>query len=778
MSVDLEREDEMILLNTAQEYHAAGLSVLPARRQEKRPAIPTWKEFQEQLPSASHIAAWFARKQDALCVICGEVSGNLEVLDFDHHGELYDAWRASIPQELCDRLVIEQTPSGGSHVAYRCPEGIAGNLKLAVGLRDGKRMTLIETRGEGGLVLCAPTEGYQLIQGDYAHLGVLSGNERITLLDAAWRLNEHTEETRFEKQASEDTRFTTRPGDDYNARGDFQSLLQAHGWVYLRTMPDGNEHWRRPGKEGEQTSATLKDGSFYVFSSNAEPFESGRCYTAFNAYALLEHGGDYTKAASELSRQGYGQAAEEYAGVDLSGILGQVAASGDNPTEDNASPENGDSQDVQDEIAETFSDPGKIQEKLLHIPGFVDELTDWSMDSAPYPNRVLSFCGALAFLAYLVGRKTTDERNNRANIYLIALANSGVGKDHPRKVNMSLAINSYLGSGIADAFASGEGLEDALYLTPSMLFQVDEFDTLINSLKFSKDTKSESIIEKMLRIYSSSSSMFKLRKRAMSRSELVKQREQTNQVSNENGDFITNPNLVIFGTAIPQMFYEALSTRLLVNGLTARCLILNAGKRSHPQKAKVINPTDSIRRAIEVFKSYGASGNLTAENPAPMVIPAATQADAALEALSKTYDQLYSKYEKVQAQIPMAFWARAHEKVCKLSMLYAISANPTNPVINEEAVRWAQKFVDFLTDQALFQVHAYSYENPFDEKCQKALRYIRNAGGEYNHSKLLKRMHEAKDVFEKIISTLIENGSVVTTYKQANTRISKTYRLA
>ena len=126
----------------------------------------------------------------------------------------------------------------------------------------------------------------------------------------------------------------------------------------------------------------------------------------------------------------------------------------------------------------------------------------------------------------------------------------------------------------------------------------------------------------------------------------------------------------------------------------------------------------------------------------------------------------------------MVAFGQEHMKVCKLSMLYAISANPTNPVINEEAVRWAQKFVDFLTDQALFQVHAYSYENPFDEKCQKALRYIRNAGGEYNHSKLLKRMHEAKDVFEKIISTLIENGSVVTTYKQANTRISKTYRLA
>jgi len=312
----------MTLLHNAQLYHAAGLSVLPARRLEKRPAIPSWKEFQKQLPSANHVAAWFANEHDALCVICGQVSGNLEVLDFDHQGELFDAWLAAIPQDICDRLVVEETPSGGYHVAYRCPEGISGNLKLAVGLRDGKRMTLIETRGEGGLVLCAPTEGYELLQGDYACLGALSGNERITLLDAAWRLNELVEENKAEKQANEDTRFTTRPGDDYNACGDFPALLQAHEWVYLRTMPDGNQHWRRPGKEGDHTSATLKDGSFYVFSSNAAPFEPGRGYSAFGACALLEHGGDHAKAAAELAKQGYGTAAEEHPDVDLSGLLG------------------------------------------------------------------------------------------------------------------------------------------------------------------------------------------------------------------------------------------------------------------------------------------------------------------------------------------------------------------------------------------------------------------------------------------------------------------------
>ena len=36
-------------------------------------------------------------------------------------------------------------------------------------------------------------------------------------------------------------------------------------------------------------------------------------------------------------------------------------------------------------------------------------------------------------------RNFRDARNLRTNIYLIALADSGVGKDFPRKVNMNLA---------------------------------------------------------------------------------------------------------------------------------------------------------------------------------------------------------------------------------------------------------------------------------------------------------------------------------------------------
>ena len=56
--------------------------------------------------------------------------------------------------------------------------------------QEGKLTTLIETWGNGGLILCAPGDGYELIQGDYTQLSVLTVEEREILLDAAWHFDE------------------------------------------------------------------------------------------------------------------------------------------------------------------------------------------------------------------------------------------------------------------------------------------------------------------------------------------------------------------------------------------------------------------------------------------------------------------------------------------------------------------------------------------------------------------------------------------------------------
>ncbi len=404
--------DRPSIADVAQAYLAAGLCVLSAIRAEKRPAVGRWKQYQKRLPTPAELSAWMANNPDAVCILCGAASNNAEIIDFDGGGELFSAWWGRIPADLRERLVVERTPSGGWHVIYRCIVAVCGNLKLAQRRVGEKTVTLIETRGEGGLFLCAPTAGYEITQGDLCDLPVLTEAERDVLLQAAWDLNEcpppvvngptHSAivgqrgalsvgQARISADSSDnggcppdsahmcdcpsDNRDgrpmsvdmshicgisaddadngplsadrsqnrpmsadnADRPGDDFNVRGDVRAVLQQHGWVRLtdRQGAGGNEYWRRPGKDSHEKgwSATLKECSegwvFYVFSSNAAPFEPQTGYLPFAVYTLLEHGGDFEQAARSLRTMGFGgdSLTDNADGVDISAIVRQGAPS-------------------------------------------------------------------------------------------------------------------------------------------------------------------------------------------------------------------------------------------------------------------------------------------------------------------------------------------------------------------------------------------------------------------------------------------------------------------
>ena len=262
-------------------YHSAGLCAIPARTDEKRPTLATWKTYQTRLPTEIETARWFEKAQ-AVCLICGAVSDNLEMIDFDLGGEAFEPWRQAMEStapNLLQGLVIERSPSGGCHVVYRCETAVSGNLKLAqrkqlvAGPEDvvihGKPykprkdadgnwhvlLTLIETRGEGGLFLCAPTPGYILFQGDFTNLPVLTEAERESLLKAAWALNECAPDVVTTPTCSDES-ASGRPGDDFNQHGDVRAILCRHGWTLVQA--GDNEYWRRPGKTSGW-SATLKE---------------------------------------------------------------------------------------------------------------------------------------------------------------------------------------------------------------------------------------------------------------------------------------------------------------------------------------------------------------------------------------------------------------------------------------------------------------------------------------------------------------------------------------
>ena len=103
---------------------------------------------------------------------------------------------------------------------------------------------------------------------------------------------------------------TDTPGYDFCQKAEWSDIICPHGWRI-----NGN-HVTRPGKSfgvsgtiGVLTSETRGD-LLFVFSTDAaiKPFEPCQTYSKFEAYTLLNHDGDYSAAARELRKRGFGVA--------------------------------------------------------------------------------------------------------------------------------------------------------------------------------------------------------------------------------------------------------------------------------------------------------------------------------------------------------------------------------------------------------------------------------------------------------------------------------------
>ena len=304
--------------------HAAGLSVVPPRQDGSKQPIGEWERFQKRAAGLEQLRFWYQYARTGVGAVMGRVSGNLELLDFDEratHEAFLEAAAAAGLGELVDRIRAgyeEETPRG-VHWLTRC-ETIAGNTKLAQRPKTPAEMkhpndkvkTLIETRGEGGYAVLAPSFGsvndperpYRLLSGNFATIATITPEERKLLHDLArsfdqMPVNEH-------QSGGKATQGGGRPGDDFNQRADWADILRPHGWIWVYRRGD-TDHWRRPGKDRGISASTNYAGSglLYVFSTSTE-LEAERGYSKFSAYTFLNHGGDFSAATKVLASQGYG----------------------------------------------------------------------------------------------------------------------------------------------------------------------------------------------------------------------------------------------------------------------------------------------------------------------------------------------------------------------------------------------------------------------------------------------------------------------------------------
>lgn len=297
-------------------YLEQNISIIPITKGKKTPAIKSWKEFMYGRMSLDQFDTLF--NDCDVAMIGGKVSGNLECLDFDNKLDnaqdvMSEFYNIEAVNEVIEKhkLPMQNTPSGGFHIIYKCDAEVDPSQKLARQLNEetGKPEVLIETRGEGGYFLVHPSTGYSPFGEDLGTIPTITKEERDLLIAASKSLNVYYDKPQGSNRGNVGKGSEISAGDDYNkssgAVSEAIQILRNSGWT-----SSNDTHWIRPNKKkGSGISATfgkVDEGMFYVFSSNAHPFSDGQGYYPFAIKALLEYNGDYGQCAKDLSARGFG----------------------------------------------------------------------------------------------------------------------------------------------------------------------------------------------------------------------------------------------------------------------------------------------------------------------------------------------------------------------------------------------------------------------------------------------------------------------------------------
>jgi hypothetical protein len=389
--------------------------------------------------------------------------------------------------------------------------------------------------------------------------------------------------------------------------------------------------------------------------------------------------------------------------------------------------------------------PPPAPERLLYIPGFIGEMVDYCMDVSPYPNQALAFCGALAMQSYLIGRKLRDEADIRPNLYILGLANSGAGKNSPRTLNQKIAVRLGFIDKLGNQFGSGEGVEDAMRAKTTMLVQTDEMDKMLQAIGKSKEARYENLMATLLSMYSDSSGEFICRILA----------------GGKGGEVISQPHLVIFGTAIPQHYYGALSEAMLSNGFFSRTIVIESAGRPLGQTPKPIDPPKRILKAAQRWIDFRVGGNLADVYPEPQIVPCTPEARERLSESQALADAYYRDAESARDVLRMSIYNRKNENIRKLALIYAASATPKAPLIGVEAVEWATEFMGYQVERMIHQAGSHVAENPFHDKMLKVKRIIGEAENQrMTRTELIRRMRIEKKVLDSIVETMHESGII------------------
>jgi hypothetical protein len=381
----------------------------------------------------------------------------------------------------------------------------------------------------------------------------------------------------------------------------------------------------------------------------------------------------------------------------------------------------------------------ELPEHLTHPPGLVGAITDWITDTSLYPQRGLSLGAALSIVGTAAGRHIAGPNRCGTHLYVVGLAPSGAGKNHPLSMIAVILDAAGMRQHIGPSqFISMPAVINFLCRSPLSVCAMDEFGAFLKRINNRRASGFEGAISGLLRTAWGASFA------AMSTPEWAQRASET----------IFSPAMSIYGVSTAREFYDSLEGGDVTTGVLNRFLMIETTRRP-AERAPLADSSAVPPRIVEQIKAiYNQGGVLN------QLCQATTSPAYETLAISPDAEQIRRGFvQEIQAKGDAdpglePFLARTAENALRLATIVTVGMGLD--CIDADTMAWAREFSAWSTDALARGAGLYIADSETQAAANAVRRAIAERGGRIKRRDLLRalahryRTRELDDVIKSL----------------------------
>jgi hypothetical protein len=421
---------------------------------------------------------------------------------------------------------------------------------------------------------------------------------------------------------------------------------------------------------------------------------------------------------------------------------------------------------------DTSFDPAPaIPAFITNPPGILGEVARWITATAPKQQPELSVAAAIALGSVIMGRTYRSQYGNFTSLYMVMVAKSTEGKEHPQgsveKILTSADLSKLIGG---SGYTSAGAVFSALLDSPAHLATIDELGKLLKMSRANGQAHSEAAIDKLIEAFGRLDGVM----RPPTYSKMTLSKSQTSNVER----VVHNPAISLLGATTPGTFYAALTNDLVQDGFLGRCIVVES--KQPRQLTRFVDRTEPPKRIIEWCKAVHVSGavqgNLVDVTPSdmPATIVGLDFDESCMPMMQALESELNDEKEAGEGEGLDVILGRTMEKSMRLAMIVAKAVDPHARKVLPVHLEWAIQYVRHYDLELIRSVRRERVASQTDADIKRAVKFIKAATkyskdarfgkicsqGGMPHSKLLKLMAMPARQFKELMETAAESGVI------------------